>query len=69
MLTAPDIEQLHAIADALLRKHDGDMERVLREFMHIAVDEDTRNIMPILASLEYAAREFFKASANEGVDQ
>jgi len=62
MITVQNIERLHAFADTVLRKHGGNVERALPEFLSGAAAVVTPQI---LSALEYAAREYLTAYAKE----
>jgi hypothetical protein len=62
VITVQEIVQLHIIAGTALRKHGGNIELALREFMFAAADvglpPDPEDIPQMLASLEFAARKY-----------
>ena len=71
MITAQDIEQLHAIAATVLRKHGGNVGQALSDFLYAQADaglgpEPDDN--PVLPAVEYAAREYLTAYAKEKLD-
>ena len=69
MITVETIEKLHVIADTVLRKHDGNIERALPEFIQAAVNaglmQDPENLMPFRVSIEFAAQQYLEAYAKE----
>jgi hypothetical protein len=69
MVTVEAIEQLHAIADAVLRKHNANIDLALPEFMHITtaagLTPDSRTIPQMRPTLEYSARQYLTTYAKE----